>query len=90
MDTARIARRKAATEAIAKRMYQPPMAPAAAAAPAPAATAAPPARGLASTGAAGPARTAPGGQSSLLNFGFTVQPRQAAAAAGGPEDMDMS
>lgn len=73
MDTARIARRKAATEAIAKRMYQPPMAPVAP-------VAAPPAP---------PARTASGGQASLLNFGFTVQPRPA-AAAGGPEDMDMS
>lgn len=97
VDSARIARRKAATAAIAARAYMPPSVPVAAP-PAPA-------RGLLSTGAApqqqqqqaqpAPARTGSGlgrtasGQASLLNFGFTVQPRPAPAAAGGPEGMDM-
>lgn len=97
-DTASIARRKAATAAIAARSYMPPMAQAPPA----------PARGLAgpSTAAqqaapkrqqqAAPQRTGSGlarstsGQPSLFDFGFTVQARAAAAAtAGGPEDMDM-
>lgn len=98
-DTASIARRKAATAAIAARSYMPPMAQGPPA----------PARGLAgpSTAAqqaapkrqqqAAPQRTGSGlarstsGQPSLFDFGFTVQARAAAAAtAGGPEDMDMS
>lgn len=86
VDTARIARRKAATAAIAARAYVPPSAPV---------QQAPAARGLFSTGPApqqaaaasgsGLARQA-SGQQSLLSFGFTrTQP-----VTTGPEDMDMS
>ncbi|KAI3426221.1 hypothetical protein D9Q98_008597 [Chlorella vulgaris] len=90
VDTARIARRKAATAAIAARAYAPPSAP-----PRPVAS-----RGLftgASTAPAPPQRTSGGSsgggggaqqQSSLLNFGFTVQ-RSPAVASIGPESMDM-
>ena len=94
IDTARIARRKAATAAIAARAYKPPTAP----------PQAPAARGL--FGSAGPgapqqqqaassglARQISGGQQSLLNFGFTVQQQQAQqppAVSTGPDDMDMS
>ena len=71
---AHVARRKAATEAIARRAYQPP-------------TVAPPvrqARGL--SGAPALQKQGSGGQQqSLFAFGFTAQPR---AAAGGPDDMD--
>jgi hypothetical protein len=94
IDTARIARRKAATAAIAARAYKPPTAP-------PQAPAARGRFGSAGTGApqqqqaasSGLARQISGGQQSLLNFGFTVQQQQAQqppAVSTGPDDMDMS
>ena len=91
VDTARIARRKAATAAIAARAYVPPSAPV---------QQAPAARGLFSGGATPPQQpagggsltrqTSAGGQQSLLAFGFTMQQRTPpAVTASGPEDMDM-
>ena len=88
-------RRRIATEAIKKRAYVPPSAPALAQ-PQQAAVA----RGLFSTGTAPPAlqqqqqqgglaRSASnGGQQNLFAFGFTQQARPVAAASG-PEDMEM-
>lgn len=99
VDTARIARRKAATAAILARGYNPPSAP-------PLAQPVP-SRGLHGSGmlpqpqhpqqlqqqqqqaAVARARAAgPAGQQSLLSFGFTVQQRSPAVSTG-PESMDM-
>jgi hypothetical protein len=97
VDTARIARRKAATAAILARGYNPPSAP-------PLVQPAP-SRGLFDSGAApqpqpsqqvqqqqqaaARARAAgPAGQQSLLSFGFTVQQRSSAVSTG-PDAMDM-
>jgi hypothetical protein len=99
-DTASIARRKAATAAIAARSYMPPVAQAP---PAPARALAGPSTAAAAQQAApkrqavaaAPQRTGSGlarstsGQPSLFDFGFTVQARAPATAAGGPEEMDM-